>query len=122
LANLGIVELPVRIMKIGLGDGIDNTVSLEFIEVIPYSDIEYQLINVDPPSNEILPPQPNVGVVLEMPYFEAVQNFGQTQTDAELANNPDHGYLLVAAKKPQSNSVNALLFTDAGAGYKQQAM
>lgn len=118
--DLGITDLPVRIMKIGLGDGKDNTVTLDFIEVIPYSNFDYQMINVDPSNNEVLQPKPNVGFALEMPYFEAVQNFGQTQTDAELANNPDHGYLLVAAKKPQTNSINALLFTDSGAGFAQQ--
>lgn len=57
-----------------------------------------------------------------MPYFEAVQRFGQTQVDTELANNPDLGYLMVATKKPQNNSINALLYTDDGTGYQQASI
>jgi hypothetical protein len=111
-ANLGIINLPVRVMKISLGDGIDNTVSIDFIEVVPYSSINYQPINVDPPTSVILPPQPNNSIAFEAPYFEVVQLFGQTQVDVELANNPDIGYLAVATKKPQNNSLNALLNID----------
>ena len=119
--NAGFVDMPVRVMKISLGDGIDNTVSIDWVEVVPYSSFNFQPINVDPPTNQVLPAQPNFSQVFEMPYFEACQNFGQTQTDAELANNPDLGYLMIASNKPQNNSLNALLYTNAGAGYKQQA-
>lgn len=118
--NAGFVDMPVRVMKISLGDGRDNTVSIDWVEVIPYSSLNYQSINVDPPTNQILPAKTNYSKVFEMPYFEAVQNFGQTQTDAELANNPDLGYLMIASKRPQNNSLNALLYTNSGAGYVQQ--
>lgn len=119
-SNLGIVNFPVRVMKISLGDGVDNTVSIDFVEVVPYSSIDYQPINVDPPTSVILPPQPNTSIAFEMPYFEGVQLLGQTQLDAELANNPDIGYLQVATKKPQNNSLNALLYSDDGTGYERQ--
>lgn len=119
--NAGFVDMPVRVMKISLGDGLDNTVTIDWIEVVPYSSVNFQSVNVDPPTNIVLPAQVNYSKVFEMPYFEACQNFGQTQTDAELANNPDLGYLMVATKKPQNNSLNAQLYTNAGAGYKQQA-
>lgn len=118
--NAGFVDLPVRVMKISLGDGRDNTVSIDWVEVVPYSSLSYQSINVDPPTSVVLPAQSNYSKVFEMPYFEAVQNFGQTQVDAELANNPDLGYLMIASKKPQNNSLNALLYTNAGDGYVQQ--
>ncbi|MCJ0828712.1 phage tail protein [Acinetobacter sp. NIPH1876] len=121
-ANQNMNEVPVRIMKIGLGDGRDNTVSLDWVEVIPYSSTIFPTINVDPPTSVVLPPQPNQSVVFEMPYFEAVQRFGQTQVDAELANNPDLGYLVVATKKPQNNSINALLYTDDESGYQQASI
>lgn len=120
--NLGIVNLPVRVMKISLGDGIDNTVSIDFVEVIPYSSIDYQPVTVDPPTSTVLPPQPNTSIAFEMLYYEAVQNLGQTQVDAELANNPNLGYVAVASKKPQNNSLNALLYTDVGTGYTQQSI
>lgn len=120
--NQNMIEVPIRIMKIGLGDGRDNTVTLDWVEVIPYSSIVFPAINVDPPTSVVLPPQPNQSVAFEMPYFEAVQRFGQTQVDTELANNPDLGYLMVATKKPQNNSINALLFTDNGTGYQQTSI
>ncbi|WP_414659189.1 phage tail protein [Acinetobacter courvalinii] len=120
--NQNMFEVPVRIMKIGLGDGRDNTVTLDWVEVIPYSSTVFPIINVDPPTSVVLPPQPNQSVVFEMPYFEAVQLFGQAQVDAELANNPDLGYLVVATKKPQNNSINALLYTNDGTGYQQASV
>ena len=120
--NQGFADLPVRIMKIGLGDGRDNTVTLDWVEVIPYSNIVFPTINVDPPTSVTLPPQPNQSVAFEMPYLEAVQRFGQTQVDNELANNPDLGYLVVATKKPQGNSINALLYTNDGSGYQQTSI
>jgi len=109
-----IINLPVRVMNINLGNGRDNTVTLDFVEVVPYSNISYSSINVDPNPNPILPPQPNSSIVFEMPYFEAVQRMGQTSVDTELANNPEIGYLMAAAIKPQNNSLNALLYTDGG--------
>jgi len=109
-----IVNLPVRVMNINLGNGRDNTVTLDFVEVVPYSNISYSSINVDPNPNPILPPQSNSSIVFEMPYFEAVQRMGQTSVDTELANNPEIGYLMVAAIKPQNNSLSALLYTDGG--------
>jgi hypothetical protein len=120
--NQNMIEVPIRIMKIGLGDGRDNTVTLDWVEVIPYSSIVFQTINVDPPTSVVLPPQPNQSVAFEMPYLEAVQRFGQTQVDTELSNNPDLGYLMVATKKPQNNSINGLLFTDNGTGYQQASI
>lgn len=120
--NQNMIEVPIRIMKIGLGDGRDNTVTLDWVEVIPYSSIVFPNINVDPPTSNVLPPQPNQSIAFEMPYLEAVQRFGQSQVDTELANNPDLGYLMVATKKPQNNSINALLFTDSGTGYQQTSI
>jgi len=112
-ANQQFADLPVRIMKIGLGDGVDNTVTLDWVEVIPYSSILYPTINVDPPTSVVLPPQPNTSIAFEMPYYEVVQQFGQTLVDAELSDNPDLGYVMVATKRPQSNSINAYLYVNA---------
>ena len=112
-ANQQFADLPVRIMKIGLGDGVDNTVTLDWVEVIPYSSIIYSTINVDPPTSVVLPPQPNTSIAFEMPYYEVVQQFGQTLVDAELSDNPDLGYVMVATKRPQNNSINAYLYVDA---------
>jgi len=107
----------VRIMKINLGNGTDNTVTIDFEEVIPYSGEMNTSIVVDAPVDAGLqPPQPSVNAIFEAPYYLAVLRVGQTNTDLELSNNPDIGYVAAIAAKPQNNSLNALLFTDGGVG------
>lgn len=115
-SSKNIVDLPVRVMNINLGDGINNTVTFDFIEVIPYSNISYSDTSVDEKVDDRLPPQHNLNTAFEMPYFESVQRFGQSQVDLELSGNPEIGYLMASAAKPQNNSLNAQLYTDKATG------
>ncbi|WP_337992345.1 hypothetical protein [Acinetobacter lwoffii] len=111
----------VRIMKINLGNGTDNTVTIDFEEVIPYSGEMNTSIVVDAPVDAgPQPPQPNINSVFEAPYYLTVLRAGQTNADLELSNNPDIGYVAAIAAKPQNNSLNALLFTDGGVGEFEQ--
>lgn len=111
----------VRIMKINLGNGVDNTVSIDFEEVIPYSGEMNTSIVVDTPVDAgSQPPQPSINAVFEVPYYLTVLRAGQTSADLELSNNPDIGYVAAIAAKPQSNSLNALLYTDGGTGEFEQ--
>lgn len=111
----------VRIMKINLGNGTDNTVTIDFEEVIPYSGEMNTSIVVDAPV-ESAPqsPQPSINGVFEAPYYLTVLRAGQTNTDLELSNNPEIGYVAAIAAKPQNNSLNALLYTDGGVGEFEQ--
>jgi len=111
----------VRIMKINLGNGTDNTVTIDFEEVIPYSGEMNTTIAIDESMNEgVLPPQPSENAVFEAPYYLTVLRAGQTNAELELSNNPDIGYVVAIAAKPQSNSINALLYTDSGVGEFEQ--
>lgn len=111
----------VRIMKINLGNGTDNTVTIDFEEVVPYSGEMNTSIVVDESMNAgVQPPQPSINAVFEAPYYLTVLRAGQTNTDLELSNNPDIGYVAAIAAKPQSNSLNALLYTDGGVGELEQ--
>lgn len=111
----------VRIMKINLGNGVDNTVSIDFEEVIPYSGEMNTSIVVDAPIESApQPPQPSMNAVFETPYYLTVLRAGQTNADLELSNNPDIGYVAAIATKPQNNSLNALLYTDGGVGEFEQ--
>ena len=111
----------VRIMKINLGDGVSNTVTIDFEEVIPYSGEMNTSIVVDAPVESVRqPPQPSMNAVFEAPYYLTVLRAGQTNTDLELSNNPDIGYVAAIAAKPQNNSLNALLYTDGGVGEFEQ--
>lgn len=110
-----------RIMKINLGNGTDNTVTIDFEEVIPYSSEMNTSIVVDTPVDTApQPPQPSINAVFEVPYYLTVLRAGQTNADLELSNNPDIGYIAAIAAKPQNNSLNALLYTDGGAGEFEQ--
>ncbi|WP_180043758.1 MULTISPECIES: hypothetical protein [unclassified Acinetobacter] len=111
----------VRIMKINLGNGTDNTVTIDFEEVIPYSGEMNTSIVVDAPINAApQPPQPSMNAVFEAPYYLTVLRAGQTNADLELSNNPNIGYVAAIAAKPQNNSLNALLSTDGGMGEFEQ--
>lgn len=111
----------VRIMKINLGNGTDNTVTIDFEEVIPYSGEITTSIVVDESMNAgVQPPQSSINAVFEAPYYLTVLRAGQTNADIELSNNPDIGYIAAIAAKPQSNSLNALLYTDGGVGEFEQ--
>ena len=110
-----------RIMKINLGNGVDNTVTIDFEEVIPYSgEMNTSIVVDNPVDSGPKPPQPNINSVFEAPYYLTVLRAGQTNADLELSNNPDIGYVAAIAAKPQSNSLNALLYTDGGAGEFEQ--
>lgn len=110
-----------RIMKINLGNGTDNTVTIDFEEVIPYSGEMNTSIVVDAPVETApQPPQPSINAVFEAPYYLTVLRVGQTNTDLELSNNPYIGYVAAIAAKPQSNSLSALLYTDGGTGEFEQ--
>ncbi len=110
-----------RIMKIDLGNGLNNEVMIDFEEVIPYSGEMNTSIVVDTPVDAgSQPPQPSINAVFESPYYLTVLRAGQASADLELSNNPDIGYVAAIAAKPQSNSLNALLYTDGGTGEFEQ--
>ena len=115
-ANRNIINLPCRVTGINLGDGVNNTVTIDFVEVVPYSSMMQSNINTDGSNNQILPPLENESIIFEMPYYEAVQNYGEVEVNAQLDNAPELGYAMVATKRPQNNSLNAQLQTSVEGG------
>lgn len=108
----------VRIMKINLGTGTD--VSIDFVEVVPYSSNLFSSIVIDTPVDTTpKPPLPALFKAFELSYLEAVQLNGQKAVDEALAYNPDAGYAAVIAQRPQSNSLNALMYTDIGNDFER---
>lgn len=107
-----LVNVPVRVLNISLGDGVDNTVTIDFIEIVSYSENMNATINSDESMNTVLKPQQNNAVVFEAPYYELVQENGQANVNLELENNAEAGYLMTVVSKPQNNSIYALLYTD----------
>lgn len=112
----------VRIMKINLGNGTDNTVTIDFEEIVPYSGEMSTSIVADESMNQgALPPQPAPHEIFEAPYYLTVLKSGQVNADLELSNNPEIGYVAAIAAKPQSNSLSALLYTDGSTGEFEEA-
>ncbi|HAK16481.1 MAG TPA: hypothetical protein DCM65_09555 [Acinetobacter junii] len=108
----------VRIMKINLGTSTD--VSIDFVEVVPYSgNLSSNIVNDTPVDTTPKPPQPALFKAFELSYLEAVQLNGQKAVDEALAYNPDAGYAAVIAQRPQSNSLSALMYTDTGNDYER---
>lgn len=105
----------VRIIKINLGNGTDNTVTIDFEEVIPYSGEMNTSIVVDAPVESApQPPQPCQYEPFELPYYLAVMALGQRQVDDELAYESNFGLVGVVAEQPQSNSLYAIMKTHNG--------
>ncbi len=107
----GIIDLPVRVMKLNLGDGRDNSVTIDFVEIVLYSTMLNAEINTDNTNNQPLPPQPCQYEPFELPYYFAVMALGQRQVDDELAYENNFGLVGVVAEKPQSNSLYAIMMT-----------
>lgn len=117
----GISELPVRVMKIGLGNGSgSNEVSIDFVEVIPFSDEQYNPVIIEPPIVIDTSPTQADFIVHEVTYLEAVQQYGQREVDLQLQDNPNLGYLAVSAVRPKPQAMRAALHTDAGGGYSEK--
>ena len=108
----------VRIMKINLGTGTE--VSIDFVEIVPYSSNLSSNIVIDSPvDTSPKPPQPALFNVFELSYLEAVQINGQKAVDDALAFNPYAGYVAVIAKRPQENSLNALMYIKDGNDFER---
>lgn len=105
--------ITVRIMKINLGTSTD--VSIDFVEVVPYSSELSSNIVIDTPIDVApLPPQACQYEPFELPYYLAVMALGQRQVDVELAYESNYGLVGVVAEKPQSNSLYAVMMTHDG--------
>uniref|UniRef100_UPI001ABD3EB0 hypothetical protein n=1 Tax=Escherichia coli TaxID=562 RepID=UPI001ABD3EB0 len=77
-----------RIMKIDLGNGLNNEVMIDFEEVVPYSgEMNTSIVVDDSAEEKAEPAKPAIGETFEAPYYIAVQNIGQRKVDEELAYN-----------------------------------
>ncbi|WP_180163566.1 phage tail protein [Acinetobacter sp. YH12069] len=106
-------EITVRIMKINLGTGAD--VSIDFVEVVPYSSQLWSDVVIDEPIDVgVQPPLACPYEPFEMPYYLAVMALGQRQVDEELSYENNFGLVGVVAQQPQSNSLYAVMMTHDG--------
>ncbi|UNW10691.1 hypothetical protein MOW14_05890 [Acinetobacter indicus] len=95
-----------RIMKIDLGNGLNNEVMIDFEEVVPYSgEMNTSIVVDDSTEEKAEPAKPAIGETFEAPYYIAVQNIGQRKVDDELAYNKDVGFTFSTYRRPQWNAL-----------------
>lgn len=101
-----------RIMKIDLGNGLNNEVMIDFEEVVPYSgEMNTSIVVDDSTEEKAEPAKPVIGETFEAPYYIAVQNIGQRKIDEELAYNQDVGFTFSTYRRPQWNALYAEITT-----------
>lgn len=118
-----ISEKIMRVVGFAIGDGKSNQVRLTCVEDVFGTPPNIAQIVGNPtggwtdPSTAPSPLGATEQMAFEVPYYELVQAQGQTDTDSEIAANNDIAFVGAAAARPGS-AINALLWTDAGAGYE----
>lgn len=114
---LDIVGAVMRVTSMGFGDGRSNQIRIEAIEdafSLPVS------VPIGNPSvgwtNPSQPPNPVVHqLIVESPYYELVQQNGETDINNRLLTNPSLGFFAVAAART-AGAINGVLLTASGAG------
>lgn len=119
-SSYGLSEAVMRIRTIKRGDGINNTVYVEAIEDSFSSPMQSVIEYVPPITSGDSTAKDAVAIAFEVPYVELVEQYGQDEVDAKLANYPELGYVGMAAIRPNNQHVNASLYVDAGAGYDER--
>lgn len=114
----GLSNVVMRVTGISYGTGRNNRVKITCTEDVFDTNPNPVVISPDTdwvdPSG---PPTPATDQLAgEVPYYEAVQNLGQTTVDNRLADAPEVGFVFAAAGYPES-AINASLYTNAGSGY-----
>ena len=112
----------MRVTGVALGDGRRNSVRITCMqdvfslpETAAIADPEDSWIDVSRPPQAALH-----RIVRELPYYELVQRIGQANADEQLVLNPELGFVIASAARPDG-AINATMSVDAGAGYEDAA-
>jgi hypothetical protein len=109
----------MRVNQIGFGDGKTNQIKITASEDV-YALPDTTMVGTEDdgweePGGAPLPPPEQL--VFEAPYYELVQQLGQTDVDTQIGQTPEIGYLMLAASRPE-NGINARIWVDDGSGYE----
>ncbi|KJV38178.1 phage tail protein, partial [Acinetobacter brisouii] len=118
-SRYGLSEAVFRVTEIKFGDGVDNTVSIKAIED-SFSSPMQSVVEYIPPVKSDISAKDATAITFEVPYIELVEQYGQDEIDAKLANNPDLSFVGMAAVRPNNYHINASLYSNAGAGYAEE--
>ena len=120
--DLQVNDLVMRVTAMALGDGKSNVVKLTVVEdVFATPPVAVVVIDPPPPGDDTDPSAPAgpavLRVAMEVPYYEAAQQFGQATVDSTLSGGPDAGYVMAACARPNSE-LSVILQTDPGTGFE----
>lgn len=112
----------MRVHQIAFGDGKRNRVKITASEDIFALPDTVAVVEEDSGWTDVVKPAtaPPDELVYEAPYYELVQNLGETSANDLLTTTPEIGFLGVAASRP-SGGLSARIWVDAGAGYEDSA-
>lgn len=121
-SDWNIDQVIMRVTGAAYGDGRSNQVRLtctQDVYRLPVTSMRAPEAPYVPPSAD---PVPIVDSMLyEVPYFEAVQQLGQTTVDNAIAANDDLAFVGAAAARPSNYALNADMQVDSGGGYSSGA-
>jgi hypothetical protein len=120
--DLQVDDLVMRVTGMALGDGRSNVVKLTVIEdVFAFPETATVVVPENPgtdgpdPTSPAMPAQ--LWDALEMPYYEAAQQFGQAQVDSTLSAGPDTGFVMAGCARPAAE-LTAVMQSDSGVGFE----
>lgn len=106
-----ISEAVMRVTKVNYGGVLTNYATIDAIEDSFSTPNEAVVPYLPPNEQDSEEPKQADFLAMEAPYFDMIQMFGETEVGSTLEANPDIGYVLVSADRPQTNALNATLLT-----------
>ena len=110
-SDFRISESVMRVTKVNYGGVLTNYATIDAIEDSFSTPNEAVVPYLPPNEQDSEAPKQADFMAIEAPYFDIVQMFGEAQVNSTLDENPDVGYVLVSADRPQTNALNATLLT-----------
>lgn len=119
--RLGLVDKVCRVTELEETDGRDNSVLVRFVEDVwatdpaeaSFAELEDFIVE------DFTALAPNVNFAIELPFYQNVQIFGQSEVEALLVDDSDAGYWAATCDQPNDNHVQAVLAVLEGATYVQ---
>lgn len=106
-----ISEAVMRVTKVNYGGVLTTYATIDAIEDSFSTPNEAVVPYLPPNEQDSEAPKQADFMAIEAPYFDIVQMFGEAEVNNTLETNPDVGYVLVSADRPQTNALNATLLT-----------
>lgn len=113
-----ISEAVMRVTKVNYGGVLTNYATIDAIEDSFSTPNEAVVPYLPPNEQDSEEPKQADFLAMEAPYFDMVQMFGETEVNSTLEANPDIGYTLVSADRPQANALNATLLTSLSSDFE----